>query len=325
MTSITERILSEFGKIFSLNYTGFEELKTGVSKKMILRIFAGRKTYIGIHNENTKENLAFFSFTETFAKCRLNVPEILFISRDKKLYFLSDLGRNTLYDYIGSQPGRDNLFRFYKKALTDLVKFQLYGKSFADFSFCYETLFFNKTQIKSDFKKFEKYYLRKYRNRKTESTRRHLSAFYSVILDNPLNLFMYRDFQPRNIIKNRNKLSYVDYQSGRYGPPQYDLISFLYSGSIDITQNERKGFIDIYYSSISGYVHIDRKYFYASLKYFALLRIVQLLGSYCFSFYDSGNRFTLSKIPNALKNLKTLKFREEVFNDLKKSILGDYS
>jgi len=77
--------------------------------------------------------------------------------------------------------------------------------------------------------------------------------------------------------------------------------------------------------SISGYVHIDRKYFYASLKYFALLRIVQLLGSYCFSFYDSGNRFTLSKIPNALKNLKTLKFREEVFNDLKKSILGDYS
>ncbi|MCI0474607.1 MAG: hypothetical protein L0Y76_13610, partial [Ignavibacteria bacterium] len=254
-----------------------------------------------------------------------NVPSILFVSKSKKIYFLNDLGFKTLFDYIKSGPDRSTLFTYYEKALKDLVKFQVYGKSFIDFRYCYETLFFNRKQVKSDFDKFSGYYINKYSGGKVINNARFLNSFCAEILNTPLNLFMYRDFQPRNIIKHRQRLSYVDYQSGRLGPPQYDLISFLYSGSIDITKDERNKLTDIFYNAISGYVHIERKYFYNSLKYFALMRIVQLLGSYCYSFYESGNRHTLDKIPNAINNLKTLNFREGMFRDLKNIILDNHS
>ena len=320
-----ELIISEFERAFSVRTNGFEQLKSGVSRKIIIRIFTDKGSFIGIYNRNIKENLAFFSYTESFAKCGMNVPDILFVSKSKKLYFLNDLGIKTLFDYIKSGPDRSVLLRHYEKALKDLVKFQVYGKTFIDFRYCFETLFFNRTQVKSDFDKFSEYYIKKYSGGKINSNGRFLNSFCTEILNTPLNLFMYRDFQPRNIIKLGQKLSYVDYQSGRLGPPQYDLISFLYSGSIDITKNERIKLTDLFYNSIIRYVHIDRKYFYNSLKYFAMMRIVQLLGSYCFSFYESGNRYTLDKIPNAITNLKTLNFREEVFRDLKNIILDNHS
>jgi len=318
-------IISEFKKAFSLRSTGYEQLISGVSRKIILRIYTGNGSYIGIYNQNVKENLAFFSYTDSFTECGMNVPKVLYISRNKQLYFLNDLGSKTLFDYLKSGPERENIFRFYERAIKDLVRFQVYGKSFVDFRYCYETLFFDKTQIKSDFEKFSDYYIKKFSGGKINGKNRFLNSFCAEILNAPLYLFMYRDFQPRNIIKNRSRLFYVDYQSGRYGPPQYDLISFLYSGSIDITKEERKILTDLFYQSISEFVHIDKKYFYNSLKYFALMRIVQLLGSYCYSFYESGNRYTIDKIPNAINNLKTLNFREEVFSDLKNIILDNHS
>jgi len=318
-------IISEFEKIFSLHATGFEQLKSGVSKKIILRIFTGNGSYIGIYNRNVKENLAFFSYTNSFTECGMNVPEVLFVSHSKKLYFLNDLGSKTLFDYIKSGPDRKSLFRYYVRAVKDLVRFQVYGKSFVDFRYCYETLFFNRTQLKSDFEKFSVYYINKYTGGRIKANDRYINSFCKEILITPLSLFMYRDFQPRNIIKNRSRLSYVDYQSGRYGPPQYDLISFLYSGSIDITKSERKKLTSIYFDYITEFVYIDKKYFYNSLKYFALMRIVQLLGSYCYSFYESGNRYTLEKIPNAINNLRSLNFSEKVFNNLKSIILENHS
>ncbi|MCU0373068.1 MAG: hypothetical protein MUE56_07480 [Ignavibacteria bacterium] len=325
MEKENELIISEFEKKFHVRAKGFEQLKSGVSRKIIIRILTRDGSYIGINNHNIKENLAFFSYTETFAKCRMNVPSIMFISKSKKIYFLNDLGNKTLFDYIKSGPDRNTLLRYYEKSLLDLVKFQVYGKSFVDFRYCYETLFFNRTQVKSDFDKFSVYFIKKYSGGKLNNNNRFINSFCAEILNSDLNLFMYRDFQPRNIIKNRLSLSYVDYQSGRLGPPQYDLISFLYSGSIDITIEERTKLTDIFYNAISGYLHIDRKYFYNSLKYFALMRIVQLLGSYCYSFYENGNLHTLEKIPNAVNNLKTLNFREGVFRDLKNIILDNHS
>jgi len=324
MIEYTNNIITEYKNVFSKEPINFEKIKRGVSNKVILRIRNNKKdSIIGIYNKNLKENNAFFSFTKAFSENGLPVPEIIYISKNKNIYFLNDLGKPTLYDYIISKPHRFSLFQLYKKSLQDLLNFQITGKHYIDFNKCFETKVFDAKQINFDIAKFENYFLKLHLINKINLNIKNVSQILAKIVSEQKNdYFMYRDFQPRNIIKNKNKLFYVDYQSGRMGPLQYDLISFLYSGSIDITKIEREELIKYYLKLLSNIVIVDKNKFYNSLKYFTLLRLIQVLGSYCYSNYENKNSEMLKKIPIAIENLKTLNFNEPILQKFIKDIIS---
>lgn len=321
----TSKILTKFKSVFNTEASGFDVLKGGVSDKIILRIFSSKDNVIGVYNSDVKENTAFIKFTDTFFRLKLNVPEVLHFSDNKKIYFVSDLGEKTLFDCLGDFEDRNKLLSVYKNVIKHLVKFQTLGKLHIDFNYCYETKVFNKEQIEIDVNKFKTFFLRRYL---LENTNILNSTTLKQILDLTINVsdnyFMYRDFQPRNIIYSNDDLFFVDYQSGRIGPPQYDLISFLYSGSIDIKIEERKLISNYYFEEFNKSVKIDKEMFLESLDYFALLRIIQVLGSYCFSYYNKNNTSVVNKIPTAINNLKTLKLNNSL-SKFRKVILEKYS
>ncbi|MFZ4591692.1 MAG: hypothetical protein ACOYN6_11885, partial [Ignavibacteria bacterium] len=296
MLKYLETILRLYDKNFTEGLNDYEHLKSGVSDKLIIRIRTTEKSIIGIYNSYSKENITFLEFTKVFDSLGLNVPKILYVSDDFKVYFLSDLGENTLYDSINIIKDRKSLILLYKKALGYLIKFQLLGKQKIDFAYCFETRIFDKEQIYLDTSKFESYYIDKFLNFRSKF---HKDSFINNILNVTVkvsdNYFMYRDFQPRNIVHNNDDLYFVDYQSGRLGPPQYDLISFLYSGSISITLDERSLLSGFYFDEFSKYVKTDKNRQMESLDYFALLRIIQVLGSYCYSYFEKGNKKILDK------------------------------
>ncbi len=226
---------------------------------------------------------------------------------------------------LKSIKDRDVLISFYKKALEYLIKFQILGKKKIDFSYCFETRIFDKEQIFLDTDKFELYYIDKFLNSQNKF---HKDSFINNILKVTIkiseNFFMYRDFQPRNIVYNNKDLYFVDYQSGRLGPPQYDLISFLYSGSIDITPDERELLSRFYIDEFAKYEKVDRDKFLESLNYFALLRIIQVLGSYCYSYLGKGNKDIIDKIPTAINNLKLLKLEDKNLKLIQEFILDSH-
>lgn len=320
-----ENILQTYENNFSEDFRGYEQLKSGVSDKLIIRIRTSGNNVIGIYNSFSKENITFLEFTKVFSVLGLNVPRILYVSDDFKIYFLNDLGANTLYDIIKCTNDRQKLVLVYRKALENLIKFQYYGKQKIDFSFCFETREFDKEQIYLDTDKFEMFYVDKFLNCKSKF---HKDSFINNILNHTVkvsdNYFMYRDFQPRNIVYNNDDLYFVDYQSGRLGPPQYDLISFLYSGSIDVTPNERKELSKFYFTEFGKYSNTDKNALMATLDYFALLRIIQVLGSYCYSFYMKGNKDILKKIPTAISNLETLKLEDKNLRIVQEFILESH-
>ncbi|MDD5361604.1 MAG: phosphotransferase [Ignavibacteria bacterium] len=325
MEKIRENIITAYSSHFKSAPVKIEEIKRGVSEKLILRLVGEKNTVVGIYNKYVKETTAFIEFTKSFAARKLKVPDVLHIENNKEIYFITHLGKFTLYDYIKKSPNRKTLMSVYRKVLQDLIDFQFYGRDLIDLQYCYETQFFDRHQISYDINRFYHYFLDKCLCinpiiKKEEV----LDLLVPKILDTRL-FFMYRDFQPRNIIKQGNNLFYVDYQSGRLGPPQYDLISFLYSGSIDVTQKERKELINYYYAKSHGKLGLDEKNFYENLKYFALLRIMQILGSYCYSGYVKGKKDVMKKIPKAIRNLKTLKFDEPALSRLQKSVIKSYT
>ena len=64
------------------------------------RLKGASKTAIGVYNEDLKENKAFLSFTKQFFSIGLSVPEVLSESGGGKLYLLSDLGDESLFDFL---------------------------------------------------------------------------------------------------------------------------------------------------------------------------------------------------------------------------------
>ncbi len=325
MEKIRIRILEEFEKHFSEKPLKVTELKKGVSEKLILRIYSRNKPVIGIYNRSIPENKAFFAFSKSFSKVNLKIPKVLYADKSSSIYFVTDAGRRTLYDYICTNPGRDKLIDYYKKAIRDLIDFQEYGKNLIDLKYCYETKYFDEKQIQYDINRFLNYFAGKYLRKKCPSSASDIMRSLIPRIRRQENYFMYRDFQPRNIIKNGRELYYLDYQSGRLGPPQYDLVSFLYSGSIDIKETERKALIGYYYTKAAGRLNFDEVTFKTDFKYFVLLRIMQILGSYCFSGFERGMTGTLKKIPKAVKNLKRLEFDEPELKKLKKFVIDSYT
>jgi aminoglycoside/choline kinase family phosphotransferase len=304
----TEKLIS----LFKIKFGEFPEkithLKEHSSDRRIFRLISRNHQAIGIANENIKENKAFINFTYSFFKKGFRVPEIYSKSKDNKYYLLQDLGDITLHQKISSKNTKqaENIALF-KKSIDKLVEFQITAPKILDFKYCFQTKEFNKELISTDLKKFEEFYFNVFCIKKNK---RFLDYTKNILLNlteyTSKRFFMYRDFQPRNIMIYRKKLFFIDYQTGRYGPPEYDLASFLYSGSIKLTEKERTELIKYYINKFKSYFPEIESRMQINFYYFVLLRLLQVLGSYGYVYSRKSDKEILKKIPKALRNLRSI-------------------
>ncbi len=303
LNTFQELIFKETGK----NLESIVNLKADASDRKIYRLYYNDNSVIGIFNENKKENLAFINFTGTFNELGLNVPKIFCVSDDGLFYIEEDLGDMTLYNYTSAKLNKDHI-DLYKKSLSDLIKFQIIAKDKVDYSYCYQTLEFGPEVIESDLNKFDEYsnslHLKTDFDQKVRES--IIDHSIQILRKNKSDFFLYRDFQPRNIMVRNSDLYYIDYQSGRKGPLQYDAASFLYSGSIDISNLERHELLDHYLSELGKLISINREEFLNDFYFFAFIRLLQMLGSYSFLSIKKNDSDILKKIPKALLNIKSL-------------------
>ncbi len=306
-----EMILNTFQELainkFGTHLEKINELGADASERKIYRLFSNGKSVIGIYNENEKENLAFFNFTQTFLELGFNVPVIISISDDNLCYLEEDLGDLTLFKFSTSGYNQ-NLFEYYKQALSDLIRFQIEAKDKIDYNICCETKVFDSETIKLDIEEFNQYFVKTFLKDSFND-----EVFNSILMTSVTaaarasdKFFLYRDFQPRNIMLKDNLLYYIDYQSGRKGPLQYDLASFLYSGSIFINEDERKRLLHYYTEELSRYITYDVEEFKYYFYYFVFLRLMQVLGTYAYLYKTRNDHEVLNKIPKAMINLKSL-------------------
>lgn len=324
---LTEIMLSTFQHLFfskfNINPEDIVPVKEGASRRRIFRITGGEISCIGIYNENIPENLAFIEFTRAFRNYGLNVPEIYNVSEDMKFYIQQDLGDITLYDLSGKIKNTD-LLRLYERALSELLKFQVSMKDNLDYDLCYETKIFDKKQLGADMAKFENYYIKQFGIvTDITLTENAILKISREFLSEDNSFFTYRDFQPRNIMIKDDEMYFIDYQSGRKGPLLYDLASFLYSGSITLNETGREYLLNYYLEKLSDYVIFSRKIMKDRFYYVALARILQILGSYGFTFKTKKDNKVLTKIPKALNNLSQIseKIKDRDVNNFIESLV----
>ena len=307
---MNENILVDlFKKKFDTVPEKITPVKADASERKLFLLSAGDSECIGVINGNVNENIAFIEFSKSFKNAGYNVPEIYDVSDDKKCYTEEYLGLMTLPNAVAS-ISRDEYISVCKNALEDLLKFQTEGINIINFDLCYQTKSFDSEQITFDENKFIRYYLNKFRPELLRDNM--IDCFHklnSILTQDYETYFMYRDFQPRNIMMWERSLYYLDYQSGRKGPLQYDVASFLYSGSAGFNDEEKDILLNHYLTSLS-YNFIDKGNFLKYYKYFIIIRLVQMLGTYGYLIEKRNDENQLPKIERALGNLK--KVLEEV-------------
>ena len=310
-----QNILAELTRSIGETPNDILPIAASGSARKYYRIITDKRTLIGTYSENTEENEAFLTFSKHFHDLGLNVPEVFAVNADRTCYLQSDFGDDNLFAHVqkaliantGPSTGSGTLIELYKQALKHLVKLQVLGHKGLDYSKAYPTECFDRQAILDDLNYFKYYFVKPHEEIDFNETRlgKDFEAFADFISQAPCDFFMYRDFQSRNIMVKNGELYFIDFQGGRKGPLNYDVVSLLYQVKAQIPQAVRDELIQYYKEELKQFVNPEEVKFDTYQPYFVYLRLLQVLGAYGFRGLIQKKSHFIESIPYALKELKT--------------------
>ena len=137
--------------------------ESGSSRKYF-RLSSGSRTLMGTYNANVEENEAFFYLTQHFGAHHLPVPNILAINESRECYLQTDYGDDTLFHHVqlALASGRydEATIALFKKALRQLVRFQVLGHQGLDYNKVYPTPCFDLSGVLDDLDYFKYYFVK---------------------------------------------------------------------------------------------------------------------------------------------------------------------
>ena len=317
-----QSVLSQLTRAIGATPLDIMPIAESGSSRKYYRIVTENGSLIGTYNANIEENEAFFYMTDHFGKIGLSVPKLLAINEERICYLQSDHGDETLFHHIqhalASGQYDDQTIALLQLVLEQLPRFQIEGHQGLDFDKAYPMPCFDKSAILDDLDYFKYYFVKPHAEIVFNETRlkAEFNRFADFIGQASSDYFMYRDFQSRNIMIDHGKPYFIDYQGGRKGPLQYDVVSLLYQVKAQMPQSLRDELLEHYKQALSAYLDPAAIAFDRYYPYFVYLRLLQVLGAYGFRGLIQKKAHFIESIPYALNELK-------VWNE--KYPLDDYS
>lgn len=290
--------------------TSIEPLPGAGSNRKYFRL-KGKESLIGVYGTSTEENRAFIYMTRHFSQKGLPVPRILAEAADQSAYLQDDLGDISLFQFIkqGRESGNfsDEETNILKQTIRLLPQIQFEGNKEMNFSYCYPLATFNHRSVLWDLNYFKYCFLKatglEFQENLLEDDFERMAV---TLLQIEPQVFMYRDFQSRNIMIREEKPYFIDFQGGRKGPFYYDVASFLWQAKANYPDSLRQELLDEYLDALRPYHAIDKEQFLTTLRHFVLFRTLQVLGAYGFRGYFEKKAHFIQSVPYAIENLRQL-------------------
>ncbi|MGN1212118.1 MAG: phosphotransferase [Candidatus Cryptobacteroides sp.] len=280
------------------------------SARRYFRLTDGEHSAIGVIGTSREENASFISLARHFRSKGIPVPEIFAVSPDMMTYLQEDLGDESLFDKVSTgrdsgcySPEEEDIL---KKTVSLLPLIQLKGAEGLDFSVCYPEAGFTVQQAMFDLQYFKYCFLKPSGIEFRESLLEHDFMVMAEDLQDDTPAFMYRDFQARNIMIRDGKPYFIDFQGGRRGPLQYDIVSFVWQARSRFPRKVKQDLVDAYLDSLSEIMPLDREAFLSKMDIFVLFRTLQVLAAYGFRGNYQRKSHFLKSIPFALDNLREI-------------------
>lgn len=290
--------------------TSIEPLPGAGSNRKYFRL-KGKESLIGVYGTSTEENRAFIYMARHFSQKGLPVPRILAESPDQSVYLQDDLGDTSLFQLIkqGRESGNfsDEETNILKQTIRLLPQIQFEGSKEMDFSYCYPLATFNRRSVLWDLNYFKYCFLKatglEFQENLLEDDFERMA---DTLLQIEPQVFMYRDFQSRNVMIREEEPYFIDFQGGRKGPFYYDVASFLWQAKANYPDSLRQELLNEYIDALRPYHAIDKEQFLTTLRHFVLFRTLQVLGAYGFRGYFEKKAHFIQSVPYAIENLRQL-------------------
>lgn len=288
------------------------------SNRVYYRVF-GVKPVMAAVGTSVEENRAFIALSKAFCAAGVSAPKVIAVSDDELCYLQEDLGDVTLYGSL-AKARTNEVFEpedigLLCRVVTELPKIQFGVARHFDFSLCYPVSDFNERTVMWDLNYFKYCFLKgvgvEFNENRLEDEFVKLTA---MLLSDNDNVFLYRDFQSRNVMIKDDVPYFIDFQGGRRGPVYYDIASFVGQARAKYSPVAVDAMLDAYLNALSVYKTIDRGCFMRMLQLFRVFRLLQNLGAYGFRGLFERKKAFIESIPAALGQLSQLLFEVGEFS-----------
>lgn len=306
-----KEISSIFEKCFTKPASKLEALPASGSARKYFRVWQGEHSYIVACHRNIQENRLFIRFTEHFRRKGLPVPEVYGVSEDETIYIQEDLGDRMLLDVVEENREGEELdekvMELYRKALVELLRFQLQGGEGLDYSACLPRPVFDERCMMWDLNYFKYCFLRLAGVEVSEQALENdFEALVNLLCQADTQYFMFRDFQSRNIMVKAGEVWFIDYQGGRRGALAYDVASLLYDAITRIPDGQRETLLDGYIRELGCFRPEEAAGFRTLYYPFVLIRLLQAMGAFGLRGLHEGKTHFIDSIVPGLENIISL-------------------
>ncbi len=275
------------------NYA-IEVASADASFRQYFRLSNKDETLILMDSSLEKESLApFLDVTSRLLHVEVNAPKILEQNLEDGFLIIEDFG-NTHYLNILDE---NNFKTLYAKAIDEIISMQkadtkelpVYDKEFL--------------HVEMDFMK--EWYIQKFLNKTLDKSQEEiikstLDIISDVVLSQPQNLFVHRDFHSRNImIKDDESIGVIDCQDAMSGAITYDLVSLLKDCYVEYERKDIENLALTCRDKLD--LHVEDKEFIKWFDFMGLQRHIKVLGIFSRLYLRDGKDGYLKDIPLTLK------------------------
>ncbi|MEA1969513.1 MAG: sugar phosphate nucleotidyltransferase [Thermodesulfobacteriota bacterium] len=255
---------------------------------------------------------------------KIPVPEIKNYDLFSGMVVLEDLGDTHLHQVIKKLDSSRKIFDWYRKVSDHAINFSIKGAEEFDPAWTYQTSTYSKELIlEKECQYFISAFIQGYlkQNQKFNDLKTEFEFIADNALKHSFTGLMHRDMQSRNIMVKNHEIFFIDFQSARKGPLQYDLASLLIDPYVDLSDEIKEELLKYTAQKVETLTGFDRALFIKSYRYCAVTRNMQILGAFSHLSQNRGKTFFKQYIPGAVKELKKgVKFlnsqKTEKFNNI---------
>ena len=292
LTSLLELAASQFGlKQDQIKKIQVQKLAGDGSDRLWYRVFHDKSSFIladhGIclpDTESLKQLTAFIHIGRHLFSKGIPVPRILNDDRLSGMVILDDLGDVHLEVLAKQQKDTPALLKLYRDVIDLLIEFSVKGVQGFNTEWTCQTPTYSKELIlEKECRYFMEAFINGYLN--LDVSWQTLADEFDYIADQALEGgvtgLMHRDCQSRNIMICKAQPFFIDFQSARIGPLQYDLASLLLDPYVNLEEAVKEDLLDYTVKKLN-LNSIQEKAVIRNYRFCCLTRNLQFLGAFAY-------------------------------------------
>lgn len=246
----------------------------------------------------------FIRIADLLAEAGVHTPEILAADTRQGFLLMEDLGARTYLESIQEGISSAEFERMFAGAIEVLVRWQAGSRPgvLPDY---------DEAMLRRELQLFPEWFVARHLQRELSSRQQaDWDALCAVLLDSHLGenqVFVHRDYMPRNLMTASVEPGVLDFQDALYGPASYDVTSLFADAFFNLPLAEREVWIQRYWEQArAAGVALPHEFdvFLGQSRLMGVQRHLKVLGIFARIRYRDGKQRYLEDAPRFIQYLR---------------------